>query len=65
MNARMVSVKEVHSQMLDKVIEEVNRLMLKKVGTTQQAASRLKEAATTKRKLVAKVRMRTETTVER
>ena len=58
-NARMVSVQEFQSQMLERVIEEVSRLMLKIVATTKQASLRLNEAATTKRKLVAKVRMMT------
>ena len=64
-NARMVSVKEVQSQMLDREIEEVSRLMLKTIATTKQVASSLKEAAATKRKLIAEVRMRTETTAPR
>ena len=64
-NARMISVKEVQSQMLDKVIEEVSRLMLKIVATTKQTISRLKEATTTKGKLVARARMKTKTTITR
>ena len=51
--------------MLDKVIEEVDILMLKIVETKKQATSRLEEVATTKRKLVAKVRMRTKTIAAR
>ena len=51
--------------MLDKAIEEVSRIMLKTVATIDQEASRLKEVATTKRKLVAKVRMKIETIAAR
>ena len=61
----MVSVKEVQSQMLDKVIEEVSRLMLRTVATTKEEASRLQEVATTKRKLVVEERMRTKATATR
>ena len=45
--------------MLDKAFDEVSRIMLKIVVTTKKEASRLKEVVATKRKLVAKVRMKT------
>ena len=51
--------------MLDKSIEEVSRLMFKIVATTKKETSRLKEATTTKRKLVVEVRMKIETTTTR
>lgn len=52
-NFEILIHREVRSEMLDKAIEEVIRLMLKMVATTKQATLRLKEVTTTKRKLVA------------
>ena len=63
-NSEVLIQGEVQSQMLEKAIEEVNRLMLKTEATIKKAVARLQEATTTKRKLVV-VRMKTKTTTTR
>lgn len=64
-NSEILIQGEVQSRMMEKAIEEVNRLMVTPTTTIKQTTTRLQEATVEKKKLVVVVRMKIESTIAR